>query len=43
MPAWAGKPQAVPAPGLEVRLAAGTLLRGSNAAELATLVRALRA
>ena len=32
-----------PVPGLEVRLPDGTLLRGSNAAELAALVRALRA
>jgi hypothetical protein len=32
-----------PVPGLEVRLADGTVLRGGSAAELAALVRALRA
>lgn len=36
-------PPALPVPGLEVRLPDGTLLRGGSAAELAPLVRALRA
>ena len=31
-----------PAPGLEVRLIDGTIARGTNAVELATLVRALK-
>jgi len=31
-----------PAPGLEVRLVDGTVVRGTNAGELAALVRALR-
>ena len=33
----------MPAPGLEVRLPDGTVLRGGSAVELAALVRALRA
>lgn len=36
-------PQSTPTAGLEVRLTDGTVLRGSDAAELALLVRALRA
>jgi len=36
-------PPPVPTGGLEVRLRDGTVLRGSSAAELALLVRALRA
>ena len=32
----------VPTPGLEVRLVDGTVARGTNAGELAALVRALR-
>jgi transposase-like protein len=38
-----GLPATMPALGLEVRLPDGTVLRGGNAAELAALVRALRA
>lgn len=36
-------PGPAPVPGLEVRLADGTLLRGGSVVELAALVRALRA
>lgn len=38
-----GLPAAMTAPGLEVRLPDGTLLRGTNAGELAALLRALKA
>lgn len=38
-----GLPPTVPDAGLEVRMPDGTLLRGGRAAELAALVRALRA
>ncbi|HRG57253.1 MAG TPA: hypothetical protein PLG56_14505 [Lacunisphaera sp.] len=37
-----GLPASVPAVGLEVRLPDGTVLRGTNAGELAALVRALK-
>ena len=37
-----GLPALVPAVGLEVRLPDGTVLRGTNAGELAALVRALK-